>query len=47
VIGTGPAENRLDDAEEVNAIPLSDPDIIVAVSLLSKRYCVRREAVDD
>lgn len=41
MIGTGPAENRLDDAEAVNAIPLSDPDIIVADSLPSKRYCVR------
>lgn len=43
MIGTGPAENRLDDAEAVNAIPLSDPDIIVVVSLPSKRYCVRSE----
>lgn len=43
MIGTGPAENRLDDAEAVNAIPLSDPDIIVADSLPSKRYCVRSE----
>lgn len=43
MIGTGPAENRLDDAEAVNAIPLSDPDIIVADSLPSKRYFIRSE----
>lgn len=50
MIGTGPAENRLDDTEAVNAIPLSDPDIIVADSLPSKRNslpskrnCVRSE----
>lgn len=43
MIRTGPAENRLDDAEAVNAIPLSDPDIIVADSLPSKRNCVRSE----
>lgn len=38
MIGTGPAE------EAVTAIPLSDSDIIVAVSLPSKRYCVRSES---
>lgn len=43
MIDTGPAENRLDDAEAVNAIPLSDLYIIVADSLPSKRYCVRSE----
>lgn len=43
MIGTGPAENRLDDTEAVNAIPFSDPNIIVADSLPSKRYCVRSE----
>lgn len=43
MIGTGPAENRPDDAEAVNAIPLSHPDIVVADSRLSKRYCVRSE----
>lgn len=43
MIGTGPAENRPDDAEAVNAIPLSHPDIIVADCRPSKRYCVRSE----
>lgn len=43
MIGTGPAENRLDDAEAVNAIPLSHPEIVVAVSLPSNRYCMRSE----
>lgn len=43
VIGTGPTQNRLDDAESVNAIPLSRPDIIAADSRPSRRYCVRSE----
>lgn len=43
MIGTGPAENRLDVAEAVNAIPLSHPEIVVAVSLPSNRYCMRSE----
>lgn len=43
MIGTGPAENRLDDAGAVNAIPLSHPEIVVADSLPSNRYCMRSE----
>lgn len=49
MIGTGPAENRLDDTEAVNAIPFSDPNIIVADSLPSSAivFAANFQSVDD